>query len=379
MKKLTFIAFLCLTAVSANAQLKVNTEGKVMIGSTTQNPVSKLAFGGVGNNYAKTYFEGDGYVMQLKPLGKSSNMSSSLFGNGLRVVAPPVQNSGLAGVYSSINGTYNSANGFAVGVEGIAGNGKNGYNYGVTGSISGSRNGAGIFGCVGSEGHSKYIHDRYAGYFLGKVYVEGDLYIDQNHIFQFSDEDFMPNKQPLGSVLNRVMSITPVVYKFPSSSDSIYALSAQNIANVFPDLVSSNEEYVDYTELIPILVKTIKEMQTEIEALQSVVSLSRSDRSLDVTSLSEHQLIPFKDAALYQNRPNPFSHSTTIRFHLPNNAPESKICIFDMSGKILKQIPIEASMQSVTIHGHELSEGMYLYSLVIGGLEIDTKKMILTQ
>lgn len=371
--------FFCIATVSASAQLKVNADGKIMLGSTTLNPVSSLALGGVGNTYAKTYFEGDGYVMQLKPLGKSSNMSSSLFGTGLRVVAPPVKNSGLAGVHSCISGTYNSANGFTVGVEGIAGNGKNGYNYGVTGSIVGAKNGAGIFGCVGYEGHSRYIHDKYAGYFLGKVFVEGDLFIDQDHLFHYSNESSMPNKQPIGSVLNRVMSITPVTYIFPSSSDSIYALTAQNISNVFPYLVSSDGEFVDYTELIPILVKAIKEMQAEIDDLQSALSLARSDGSLDVNSAARSPLPSSTKAVLYQNSPNPFTNSTTIRFTLPDDVQNAYICIFDMSGKMQKQIPVDASMQSVTINGYELSEGMYLYSLIFGGREIDTKKMILTQ
>ncbi|MCR4836381.1 MAG: T9SS type A sorting domain-containing protein [Bacteroidaceae bacterium] len=377
MKKIGLLMLLCIAAVSANAQLKVNADGKIMLGSTTLNPVSPLAFGGVGNTYAKTYFEGNGYVMQLKPLGKSSNMSSSLFGCGLRVAAPPVQNSGLAGVYSNISGYYNSANGFTVGVEGIAGDGKNGYNYGVTGSIVGAKNGAGIFGCVGYEGHSRYIHDKYAGYFLGKVFVEGDLFIDQDHLFHYSNEDVMPNKQPIGSVLNRVMSITPFAYKFPSSSDSIYALSAQNISNVFPYLVSSDGEFVDYTELIPILVKAIKEMQAEIDVLQS--ALARSGGNLDFNSSYRSPLYSGTSAVLYQNSPNPFTNSTTIRFTLPDDVQDAYIYIFDMTGKMQKQIPIDISMQSVTIQGYELSAGMYIYSLVIGGKEVDSKRMILSK
>jgi hypothetical protein len=35
--------------------------------------------------------------------------------------------------------------------------------------------------------------------------------------------------------------------------------------------------------------------------------------------------------------------------------------------------------QSVTINGNSLEPGMYLYSLVIDGKEVDTKRMILTK
>jgi hypothetical protein len=68
-----------------------------------------------------------------------------------------------------------------------------------------------------------------------------------------------------------------------------------------------------------------------------------------------------------------------IRFSLPENAPASYIYIFDMQGKMVKQLPVNASMQSVTINGYELQAGIYLYSLVVGGQEIDTKRMILSK
>ena len=50
-----------------------------------------------------------------------------------------------------------------------------------------------------------------------------------------------------------------------------------------------------------------------------------------------------------------------------------------MQGKMVKQLPVNASMQSVTINGYELQAGIYLYSLVVGGQEIDTKRMILSK
>ena len=384
MRKLTFIALLCLTAVSGSAQLRVDSLGKVMIGSATQNPVSKLAFGGVGNNYAKTYFEGDGYVMQLKPLGKSSNMSSSLFGNGLRVIGNPVQNSGLVGVYSSINGTYNSANGFVAGVEGIAGNGKNGYNYGVAGCLTGTKNGAAIFGSVGGNAHSTLIGGRYAGFFNGNVCIEGDLYYELHHIYTFAEGGFMPNQQPMGNMLQRIMCLNPIEYKFPSKPDSLYALTAQDVSTVFPHLISDNNaavRYIDYLELVPILIKTIQEMQEEIEDLQTQLpQLSRSAFTEKYENASSQQTIAdSNDFALFQNVPNPFTERTIIRFTLPNDTKNACICIFDMSGKMLKQVPVDSSMQSITIEGYELQAGMYIYSLLVNGKEIDTKRMILSR
>ena len=52
---------------------------------------------------------------------------------------------------------------------------------------------------------------------------------------------------------------------------------------------------------------------------------------------------------------------------LPDDAPASYIYIFDMTGKMQKQIPVDPNQQSVTINGYELQAGIYLYSLRISG------------
>ena len=80
-----------------------------------------------------------------------------------------------------------------------------------------------------------------------------------------------------------------------------------------------------------------------------------------------------------QNTPNPFREKTVIRFKLSDDAKDASICIFDMSGKLLKKLPVSKGMESVSVNGYELGEGMFLYSLVVNGREIDTKRMILSE
>ena len=50
-----------------------------------------------------------------------------------------------------------------------------------------------------------------------------------------------------------------------------------------------------------------------------------------------------------------------------------------MSGKMLKKIPVSKGMESVAVNGYELGEGMFLYSLLVNGQEIATKRMILSK
>lgn len=79
---------------------------------------------------------------------------------------------------------------------------------------------------------------------------------------------------------------------------------------------------------------------------------------------------------LYQNTPNPFKEQTVIRFSLADDARDAAICIFDMTGKMPKKMPISSGETSVAVNGWELGEGMFLYTLIVNGREIDIKRLV---
>lgn len=375
MKKSIFISLLLVAApVMLFAQLKVSPSGNVGIGLSA-NPTSKLALGGVGNQYAKSYFEGNGYVIDVKTLGKSSNMGSSLYGIGVRISGAPQTTSGNVGIESKISGSYTSSNKFVAGIIGMASNGANGYNYGVSGYLSGGKNGAGIFGSVGGNGHSTEIPGRFAGFYEGDMGIYGNIYLYRNHLYHLGNIGFMQGVQPMSSMLHRVTSLNPIVYKMAGLADSTFAFSGQDVASIFPQLVNS-DYHVDYTSLVPILVKAIKELNQKVEVLQSQLSRSAPDIALSSSSIKNGNSTY---AFLYQNSPNPFKERTTIRFTLPYDITNAHICIYDMSGKKFKHIPIDGSMDSVSIDSFEFLPGIYLYSLVADGVEIDTKRMVITK
>jgi hypothetical protein len=56
------------------------------------------------------------------------------------------------------------------------------------------------------------------------------------------------------------------------------------------------------------------------------------------------------------------------------------LIIYNLQGEQIKQIAVnERNNTSITIEGHSLKAGMYLYTLIADGKEADTKKMILTK
>ncbi|HBI81495.1 MAG TPA: hypothetical protein DDY04_06050 [Bacteroidales bacterium] len=85
-------------------------------------------------------------------------------------------------------------------------------------------------------------------------------------------------------------------------------------------------------------------------------------------------------ATLEQNTPNPFTQKTEIRFFIPEAFSHAMIYIYNMRGMQIKSISIpEKGYGTITINGSDLQAGMYLYTLIVDGKEVDTKRMILTQ
>ena len=160
-----------------------------------------------------------------------------------------------------------------------------------------------------------------------------------------------------------------------------YTLSADELEKAFPDLVYDEvdgSKRINYLELVPLLVQCINELNGRFQELEGDNAKAETRATLAGSTAIEGTTAKTQ-AVLYQNTPNPFTAQTEIRFSLPADAPQAYICIFDMTGKMQKQIPVDANQQSITINGYELQAGIYLYSLVVGGQEIDTKRMIITK
>ena len=90
--------------------------------------------------------------------------------------------------------------------------------------------------------------------------------------------------------------------------------------------------------------------------------------------VTTHQGVP-----MLQNTPNPAREQTVIRYRLAPDAQNACICIYDLQGKQLRQIPVSTGSDSVNIAAHELGAGIYLYSLIVNNQEVDTKRMILSK
>jgi hypothetical protein len=107
-----------------------------------------------------------------------------------------------------------------------------------------------------------------------------------------SDERLKKNKTTLSPVLEKLVALNPITYKWDENSDMKkhpafddeiqYGFTAQNIQSQFSDLVYelkiSDKIYYGYDErkLFPILVKGIQEQQTKIVSLEEQLALLKA-------------------------------------------------------------------------------------------------------
>lgn len=388
MKKFIFISIMLFSLSKAGyAQLKVDSVGKIVMSELTTNLKDRVIIGG----------------MPTKTFYKYSNLTSTINGN-----------SGTLGYRIAILGDANvsaSSSTSNVGVLGMTGSSYgSSTNFGVWGRIGSSTKGAAIYGSCDAIS-SPPIYGTYAGYFSGPVYVYGTL--TATSVVTSSDKELKENISPLesgddkyASVLDKVMAMNAVKYNFKpltseesendmenniSSKEPIskeepvlhFGLLAQELQDIYPNLVVKGQDGylgINYIELVPVLIRSIQELKAELDEMKGSDGTMRKaakgsmlDETLQISGTS------LQNAKLYQNTPNPFTERTEIRFSLPDETQNAYIYIFDMQGKMLRQIPVDPSMQSVTINGYELSAGIYLYSLAVNGQEIDTKRMILSK
>lgn len=165
----------------------------------------------------------------------------------------------------------------------------------------------------------------------------------------------------------------------PSSDDRLrYGFVAQEVKEIFPELVTESPEgymSIDYIGFIPMLVKEIQDLRAQVQTLtedeQEMPQKSKARAGVEGPAEVK--------ATLSQNKPNPFSASTRIECTLPETVGSAYLCVYDLQGKQLKKITVEGrGTTGVTIDGSELAAGMYIYALIADGMEIDSKRMILT-
>ncbi|HEX5153051.1 MAG TPA: tail fiber domain-containing protein [Parafilimonas sp.] len=271
----------------------------------------------------------------------------------------------------------------------------------ATGVQGNSVTGVGIYGITGNP-------NNYAGYFLGSVYSTG--------IFQPSDLALKKDIKDLTKATDIIKQLHPKMYHYKDDGNfksmnlpkgDRYGLIAEDVEKVLPGLVketrfdprsdadiengktggAENFKALNYTELIPIIIKSVQEQQTIIEKQQAVIDrqqqqideLKQTVRNGMASGTSDSKSAEATGAYLIQNAPNPFSESTTVKCYVPSSVKQSQLALYDRNGKMIKSYTLSEGINTVNIIGGNLASGQYAYSLLADGKKVDTKNLVLTK
>ncbi len=225
--------------------------------------------------------------------------------------------------------------------------------------------------------------------------------------YEYSDRDGKTDITPISNSLKKIMNLEGVSFYWKNDTmqeKRNIGFIAQEVEKHIPEVVIKDDTLggylISYSGIIPCLVEAIKDQQKQIETLQNIVlaheqelislkkqkeNIASSENSSTLKSSSVLSNINADEnivekAKLYQNSPNPFTDDTEINYKLPQNTHTAIIYIYNMQGTPIKNIEIDQRGDaSITIQGNSLQPGMYMYTLITDGKEIDTKRMILTE
>ncbi|NMB83330.1 MAG: T9SS type A sorting domain-containing protein [Ignavibacteria bacterium] len=114
-------------------------------------------------------------------------------------------------------------------------------------------------------------------------------------------------------------------------------------------------------------------------ALRTYVPAEFKIEEIQPKELAEQEPLSLPDKLLlFDNYPNPFNPTTTIRYQIPQDGHIS-IKVYDMLGREVAQLVNEvkrAGEYTVSFDGSKLSSGVYIYKLVGNNVNL-SKKMIL--
>ena len=428
MKKTILFAVMMMAVLSANAQLKVDSIGRVGVGSISSGATLNVH----GNQY--------------NAINCTSYFADNVH-NGIYNYTASRLNGGVCGIYSRAMGELVS-DGSTVGIRGEAiRTESSGLCIGVWGHNDARSNslnrGIGVLGCINKTFHAYLIDTLYAGYFNGLTKVQGNLIVTGNirgsllgaaaspsPISQgdltegrsapmmsnalkglsantyyheltdemiramnadntqsrvlpldeenLSDEEILAMEEATINSNNEVAQLELSSMEKQILTKQHYGLDADQLEEVFPDLVYENEDgtkSINYVEMVPILVQAINELSAKVETMEGSNTakkvVTRGTANVDGT---EENLVLL---SLGQNKPNPFGTTTSIEVSIPDDVQKAFIYVYDLQGKKVDQMDITAhGKQTIQLDASTLCDGMYLYSLIADGKVVETRRMI---
>jgi hypothetical protein len=237
-------------------------------------------------------------------------------------------------------------------------------------------------------------------------YVLGNGEVAANGVWYGSDSSIKTNVVTIPNALAKVKKLRGVNFVFNNPDAGMndgrlnMGLIAQEVARVVPEVVKPRRDgiqTVNYPSLVGLLIEAIKTQQGQLDSLKQQINqcCNAANRTMQgtggllnpgtlnstaTTTVSSGEAENSTTAKLYQNNPNPWNQTTVVKCYVPTGTQNASLMVFDLNGTLKNTFPINGTgVINISINANQLISGMYYYTLIVDGNEVDTKKMILTQ
>ncbi len=154
-------------------------------------------------------------------------------------------------------------------------------------------------------------------------------------------------------------------------------IEIENGASVTVDLspvVTSLETELDNAQ------REIADLAAENQTQQTVIEnlIARIEALEQNTGGGQDPTSKGNTPVLYQNIPNPFNGTSTIKYYLPEGITNASIVFSSAVGQVFSTVALqETGNGELNINSDGLAKGTYFYTLYVGGRKITSKKMVI--
>ncbi|HUP10753.1 MAG TPA: tail fiber domain-containing protein, partial [Niastella sp.] len=227
------------------------------------------------------------------------------------------------------------------------------------------------------------------------------------------------NITALTNAMQLIVKLKPKIYEYRQDGDyelmnlpkgTRYGLIAEEVEQVLPNLVKTTTFDVDmathhktkgkpvegraqqqaqsidfkavnYTELIPIVIKGLQELEAktnEVENLKAAVDDLRERLSkLESLQSNSNTVTSIYSHFLEQNTPNPVRGTTAIRYRVGEQSTSARLEVTNVRGEVVKTQKLNKGIGQLNLNTTALAAGTYNYTLYVDGSPVDSKRLII--
>ena len=154
-----------------------------------------------------------------------------------------------------------------------------------------------------------------------------------------------------------------------------------NGSNLTIEIENGDAVTVDLAPIVSSLETELTSAQQEIEDLTTENQTQQTiieDLIARIEALEEGIQNPNNTPVLYQNIPNPFNGTSTIKYYLPEGISNASIVFSNVLGQVSSTVTLqETGNGELNINSGGLAKGIYFYTLYVGSRKMQSKKMVI--